>query len=68
MFINPNINIYNQVFICTLLNKIIKSFVGWSSSLESNILDMNILYPVDSNGQPDWEYMENYIKSYKNHL
>ena len=62
-FTNPNLNEYNQIFLCTILNKIIEIKGGWGASLESNILDQEIMYPVDSNGQPDWKWMEKYIKN-----
>lgn len=63
MFINKNLNEWNQMFICTLLNKIIEIKGGWGTSLESNILNETIMYPVNKYGLPDWEYMEKYIKN-----
>lgn len=62
MFVNENLNEYNSLFLCTIINKIIFSKGGWSSSLESNIIYEKIKLPVKSDGSPNWEYMEEYIK------
>lgn len=62
LFSSPFLNKNNQLFICTILNKLIDIKGGWSSSLESNIVNEIIYLPTNSIGDPDWEYMENYIK------
>lgn len=63
MFASKKLNAYNSLFLCTILNKIIETKGGWSSSLESNIINESIKLPITKNNQPDWEYMEKYIKS-----
>lgn len=63
MFVAEELNEYNQIFICTVLNKIIESKGGWSSSLESDIVDEIVKLPSTNDGEPDWVYMEKYIKN-----
>lgn len=65
MFFNENLNEQNQLFICTILNKLLEIKGGWCSSLESNIVNEKILLPVDQTGNPDWDFMDKYIKSLK---
>lgn len=62
MFISTKLNIHNQIFICTILNKIVEIKGGWNASLESNIVNEIIKLPA-TNDSPDWEYMERYIKN-----
>ena len=62
MFKCKFINEINAQFLCTVINKLIEAKGGWSTSLESNIIHEHILLPVDKNGNPDWEYMEKYMK------
>lgn len=62
MFVSNKLNENNQLFICTIMNKLISIKGGWCSSLESNIIDEYIKLPIDKDGAPDWKYMEDYIK------
>ena len=58
MIQNHNLNEWNALFICTILNLTKYNGKGLLNSLN----DVTISLPVDSNGQPDWEYMEKTIK------
>lgn len=62
MFKMEKLNKYNALFICAILNKLIEHKGGWSSSLESSILEEKIKLPIDNNGNPDLKFMEEYIK------
>jgi len=56
-------NVYIAMFICTLIE--LEKF-RWAYGRKwrpSRMPDSNIKLPVTSSGKPDWEYMENYIKS-----
>ena len=63
MFTSPHLNKWNQLFLCTILNKIIEIKGGWNASLESNVISEIIKLPANEQGQPDWKYMENYIRN-----
>lgn len=52
------------LFLCTVLNKLILNKGGWTSGLESNILDEYICLPV-LNEDINIEYMEKSIKNIK---
>ena len=53
------------LFITTIWNKSysFKLFTYWRKANQSNIRNALIKLPVDSNGQPDWCYMDNYISN-----
>lgn len=60
---NGQLNRYNALFLCTLLNlEVFKYSYGRARVLEK-IKDEKIKLPINSNGQPDYNYMENYIRS-----
>lgn len=55
---------YIGAFIISILNfKILDKYSYSRARIGSKILNEKIKLPVDSNENPDWEYMENYIKS-----
>lgn len=57
-----NISIYSMMFVSTLLDaEQIKYSYG--RTVTNLYVDTIIKLPVDSKGNPDWKYMENYIKS-----
>ena len=59
---NGSLNKYNALFLCTLLNlEVYKYNYGRARVLEK-IKSEKIKLPVNSLGQPDYSYMENYIK------
>lgn len=62
---NTYINKYTGLFITRILNKSIKnSGFGYAMRLTGTRSDKNkINLPVDSNGEPDWQFMDNYIRA-----
>ena len=57
------LNEYNAIFITTILS-LNRSKYGYSNKPKNGIVWKTVIsLPVDSNGQPDWEYMEKYIKN-----
>lgn len=64
---NVNLNKYNALFITTILNKeAYKYSYGRArilSKLSNEIIKLPAITKEDGTYEPDWEYMENYIKS-----
>lgn len=64
---NVNLNKYNALFITTILNKeAYKYSYGRArilSKLSNEIIKLPAITKEDGTYAPDWEYMENYIKS-----
>jgi len=60
---NPNLNLFNWLFLCTSLNKNKIKYSFWRKAFINKIHRDKILVPVNQNKQPDWEYMEQYIKN-----
>lgn len=59
---NDNLNKYNALFLVTIFDKErFKYSFGrkWGKYLSNT----EVLLPAQDNGEPDWQYMENYIKS-----
>ena len=63
MFTSQHLNKWNQLFLCTILNKIIEVKGGWNASLESNVINEIIKLLVNGQRKPDWNCMENYIRN-----
>lgn len=61
--VNFNLNKYLALFLCTIFNKSSTKFSYGRFLSGKNILKENILLPVDKNNNPNWSFMENYIKS-----
>ena len=60
---NINLNKYNGVFICSSIEKTSKLKASYGYLFNSNRLKMGvILLPIDSNNNPNWKFMEDYIK------
>lgn len=59
---NPNLNIYNALFIVTILDRERYRY-SFGRKYKNNLHKARIKLPVDSDGNPDWQFMENYIKS-----
>ena len=51
------------LFLIPILNANMFRFSYGRKAKPSHVRNIKIKLPADSNGQPDWEYMENYIKS-----
>lgn len=58
-----NFNKYIAFFFITLFNKNMIKFSYGQKANPKKIENIIIKLPVDNKGNPDWEYMENYIKS-----
>ena len=59
---NENLNKYNSLFIITVLDL---ERPKWSFGRGRNptLKNQIVKLPADANGNPDWKYMEEYIKS-----
>ena len=56
-------NKYVAMFLCSLIRLERWRFnYGYNLSLTRNN-ELKIKLPVDENGEPDWEFMEEYVKS-----
>ena len=60
---NKKLNKYNGLFICSVLNQDVYKYSYGRARILSKIKQETIKLPVDKNGNPDWDYMEQYIKS-----
>lgn len=60
---NINLNKHNGMFICSAIEKTSKLKASYGYLFNSNRLKMAvILLPIDSKGNPNWQFMEDYIK------
>ncbi|MCE3038218.1 restriction endonuclease subunit S [Helicobacter anatolicus] len=58
------INKHNALFIIITLKKLMKKFSwGGNGATLTRLKRGKILLPVDSTGNPNWEFMENYMKN-----
>ena len=55
-------NVYVYLFISTVLNLETKKY-SYGRIINSKYFDTKIKLPADENGQPDWLFMENFIKN-----
>ncbi len=60
---NKKLNKYNALFVCTLLNQEVYRYCYGRARILDKIKEEYIKLPVDSQGNPDWQFMGNYIKS-----
>ena len=60
---NENLNKYNSLFICTIIRKICRDYKYNNMGNKNKIKSTKIYLPCDKNENPDWIYMEEYIKS-----
>lgn len=56
--INENV----RLFLCSLINRLALRFVDYSENATNRLPSSVIKLPVDSTGNPDWHYMNNYVK------
>ena len=60
---NENLNLLNSLFLNVILNLEIDKKFGYGRGLvKSRLENLNIKLPVDKKNQPDWKFMEDYIK------
>ena len=57
------LNVYRALYICSIINNEKYRFSYGRALYSNTIKDLHISLPVTSKGEPDWQYMENYIKS-----
>ena len=59
---SPNLNKYNGLFICNCLKQNKKKYSFGRKAFSNKISKDKILLPVTADGNPDWSFMEEYIK------
>lgn len=59
---HKKLNKYNGLFICSVLNSIVEKYSYNNARILDRIKNEIHKFPVDKNGEPDWLYMEDYIK------
>ncbi len=60
---NDNLNKYNGLFLVTILDQERPKFSFGRSWTGDRLRFTKIKLPIDKNGKPDWQFMEEYIKS-----
>lgn len=60
-YINENI----RLFLCSVINRLALRFVDYSENATNRLPSSIIKLPVDINGHPDWQYMDNYVEFMK---
>lgn len=63
IFKNKRLNIYNGLFISTVISKNKYKYYFGRKAFRNKFMNDFIALPVDKNGNLDWEFMENYIRS-----
>ena len=58
-----NMNKYNGLFLATILNLEDYRYSYGRARILGKLKDEIIKLPVDKEGNPDWQFMEDYIKS-----
>ena len=59
---HDQLNAYNALFLCTLLNQEVYRYNYGNARILDKIKKERIKLPVDAEGNPDWQWMEDYIK------
>lgn len=60
---NPNLNLYNGYFIATVIRTVCRKFAYSDMANKDTIGAEKIKLPVDETGNPDFIYMESYMKN-----
>lgn len=60
---NKELNVYISIFLCTIIEKEKFRWAYGRKWRPKRMPDSLIKLPVDVNGNPDWQFMEDYIKS-----
>lgn len=60
---NENINQYVALFVCAVLNHEVYRYSYGRARNLGRVKNETIKLPINAKGEPDWEFMENYIKS-----
>lgn len=61
---HKKLNKNNGLFICSVLNSIVEKYSYNNARILERIKDEIHKLPMNKKGEPDWEYMENYIREY----
>ena len=63
-FVNPNINKYQKLFIVGALQSFIRSVFAYADQFRQDNADtLSVYLPATPLGEPDFQYMEEYIKN-----
>ena len=60
---HDKMNPYNALFLCVILNKEVYRYSYGNARILDKIMKERIKLPVTPSGTPDWQFMEDYIKS-----
>ena len=60
---NNNINKYNGLFLVTILDQERPKYSFGRSWTGDRLISTKVKLPADKNGNPDWKFMEEYIKT-----
>ena len=61
--LNYELNTYSAGYIVSIIRKTISNF-AYSDQLSSTVLaELEFALPITSDGKPDWDYMESYMKA-----
>lgn len=63
MLYNKELNEFNGLFVASVIRRALVKYRYNDPLSSSVIVSEKIKLPVDSNGEPDWKYMENYMKT-----
>lgn len=63
---NEKMNKYSALFVCTMLNQVIYQYSYGRARILEKIKDEMVLLPTTTNNQPDWQFMEDFIKKIYN--
>lgn len=65
MEFGDEVSAYAKLFLCTLIqNESLYKYFPFGRELNTHIkTDFGFTLPVDANGNPDWQFMEDYIKA-----
>lgn len=63
MLYNKKLNEFNGLFVASVIRRALVKYTYNDQLSSSVIVSEKIKLPVDSNGEPDWNYMENYMKA-----
>lgn len=62
-FRHSALNKFSALFLVTLLNRELYKYSYGRARILSKVMDENIMLPVTKDDDPDWQFMEDYIKS-----
>lgn len=63
MLYNPNLNLYSGYFIATVIRTVCRKYAYSDMANKDTIGAEKIKLPVDETGNPDFSYMESYMKN-----